>query len=124
MLPAASHTRTALFNDPDYAWEVAKASLEADEDEETDPWAPALNDWNFTNELLVQVIDLLNNLSYITAAAQGAKGLKKPKNYPRPRTAIDKAKDEMARAQGNSLYEVFGLKTPDWDVKVTPVKDN
>lgn len=98
---------------------VLDAHLSQDEDDEGVPkWAPSYRDYTANYQLLAQVYDAINVLNYTTAAVQGAKGVKKPKPLPSPKTGIDRAKEQAARQQANSLYAAFGREVPDWGVKV------
>ena len=114
-LPGTSRTKIAMQDDPDYAMAIAEASLE--QEQSSEKWTPDLADWTYTNDLLTQVLDQLGVMTYYIGAQAGAKP-SKPRNNPRPRTGVDKAKEILLRREGEAMYADFGLPIPDWDLKV------
>lgn len=118
-LPQASRFWAAMMEDEDYAAMVLDAHLSQDEDDEEVPkWAPSYRDYTANYQLLAQVYDAINVVNYTVAAVQGAKP-RKPKPLPSPKTGIDRAKEQAARQQANSLYAAFGREVPDWGVRVS-----
>lgn len=106
-LPQASRFWAALMDDEEYAEQIAEASQYADGDEPPS-WAPAYRDYTALYQLVTQVHDAIGQVSYTVAAVQGAKP-KKPKPFPRPVTAIERARSKADREMANGLLAKFGL---------------
>lgn len=118
-LPQASRFWAVMMEDESYCEMALDAHLsQEDDDEEVPKWAPAYRDYTANYQLLAQIYDAINVLNYTTAAVQGAKGVKKPKPLPSPKTGIDRAKERVAREQASSLYAALGREVPDFDVKI------
>lgn len=97
-LPAASRFNEAVLNDPVFAEEYVKQE-QADEKPE---WAPRLAEFDLHATLLRDLIQAVNQSTIATIAAAGGKPPKLP-DYPRPRTGIDKAREEALHKWADSL---------------------
>lgn len=87
---------------------VAQIAAEPEEGE----WRPEQREWNLTNELLARVLDRLADVAQsVLSTIPVDKGKARPKykvdNFPRPESAIQKARDELAREIGWSLIKQF-----------------
>ena len=87
---------------------VAQIAAEPEEDE----WRPEQRDWGLTNELLARVLDRLADVAQaVLSTIPVDKGKQRPKYkadpFPRPESAIQKARDELAREIGWSLIKQF-----------------
>lgn len=107
-LPQASRFWAALMDDSEYAEMVAEASLYTDDASEDPPkWAPSYRDYSAMYQLVAQVHDSVGVLNYTTAAVQGGKP-KKPRSFPAPVTAIDKAQQVAEKGLADSLLSKMG----------------
>lgn len=119
-LPQASRFWAAMMDDEEYAEMVAEASLYTDEDEE-DPqtWAPSFRDYSATYALLTQIHDSIGANTYTVAATNGGKP-KKPKPFPQPRTAIDRAQQDAQVGVANDMLGMLNLPSLNSGPKVKP----
>lgn len=119
-LPKASRWWGALMDDADYAEMVAEASLYRDDDGDDPPsFAPAFRDYTPLYQLTAQVHDAIGVLNYTTGAVQGAK-MKKPKPWPIPETAIDKAQSAAQLDHANDFLAKLGRGPLNAGAKVAP----
>ena len=93
------------MSDPEVVAQVAAAP---DEDE----WRPEQRDWTLTNELLAQVLDRLGDVAQaVLNTIEVPTGKSRPKYpskpFPRPKSAVQEARDELAREIGWSLIKQF-----------------
>ena len=92
-LPQNTWFHQAVSEDVDHAVMLLKAQKEARRRGiEPPPSGPSMRSWSPEVDALTKVLDAVNNLSYITAAANGGGKAKKPKVAPRPPTAMERAK--------------------------------
>lgn len=71
-------------------------------------WAPPMASWSTEADLLASVHDAVQGVRYaveLSIWAQSGKGSKPkpPKSYPRPRTAMDKARADARLAKHKAL---------------------
>lgn len=96
------------MDDPEYSEMVAQASLYRDDDGEEPPtWSPAFRDYDAKYQLGTQIHDAIERVSYTVAAVQNAKP-KKPRSFPTPVTAIDRAQQAAERNMANNLLTKMG----------------
>lgn len=101
-LPLHSFTKAAILNDPEQARLIAEAS----DGEGKSAWHPALIDFTPEHQAAAAVYDRLGEL---TGAVYGALGEKyKGKSYPRPVTAVDRAREQIVREAAEDLIALFG----------------
>lgn len=101
-LPTASRFKEALFDDP----EVGRAILKAQEDGEDEEYHPALSSWSEEVSLLTDIKDGIQSAVHAIVASAGGK----PKGFqaaPRPRTAIDVARDERSARIHDRILRLF-----------------
>jgi hypothetical protein len=85
----------AKHQDEDFV--AAIVEREVEDDDEAPSWSPAAEDWTLLHEMLAQVFDRLGALAMITAHAKPeAKG---PDPFPRPVTALSKARESMKQVK-------------------------
>lgn len=106
-LPQASRFWAAMSDDDDYAERIAEGEQFADGDEPPS-WAPAYRDYTALYQLVTKVHEAIDVVSYNVAASGGIKP-KKPKPFPRPVTAIERARSKADRDMANGLLAKFGL---------------
>lgn len=109
-LPQASRFWGAIVSrDEEYAEMVAQASLYRDDDgtEDAPQWAPDYKDYDAKYQLGTQIHDMLGIVNYTVAAVQGGKP-KKPRSFPTPVTAIDRAQQAAEKNMADSLLSKMG----------------
>lgn len=102
-LPSHSHFVSAQRNDPQVAeWLAAQP--------ERARWVPPPTEWTLGHELLAGIFDRLGEQTAVTANVSGRmrQPAQSPDRFPRPVTAIEKAK---ARAEARIERELADLIT-------------
>lgn len=104
-LPSASRYKAAMLNDP----EMARLIAEQDTGGE---YSPPLEEWDTQTLVLSQIYDRLGEvIKAVLATIQVEKGKSPPKYpakpFPTPRTAVDDAREAMARETGQMLIDWF-----------------
>ena len=95
--------------DAEIAEERARRELDAGGDgAEAGEWRPSLRDWNLSNALAAQQVDLLQQLIAVNVAVGGAKP-PKLKNFPRPESATEQAKKRLLLERGREMAALFGF---------------
>lgn len=110
-LPSNSRYREAYLNDPEAAEQIARDQLEREQAGTTDNADNSnlpLSEFGLSEQLLAQIIDLLQSLQATTISAAGGKP-KKPKPFPRPVTAVDKAKKRLNKQAAHDVLSLFGV---------------
>lgn len=106
MLPSACRLNEAISNDP------AQAKLIAAAPKPSDPWSPRVSEFDLNAMLQQQILHAILALKQTTIALKGQHpGEVTP--FPSPRTAIDKALENMERAAAVQLVEMFGFSASD-----------
>lgn len=86
--------------------EVAEQILAEEAQSPPAEWSPSLTEYNLTNQLLTQVIDILNVQVAATQAAAGGKP-SQPKSFPRPRTQLDIIRERRSAAVQSEIIALF-----------------
>ena len=108
MLPAASRLNEAIANDP----EAAKAIAEANQGNESEPWAPRTSEWDLHATMLGDIATKLDRLGAILIKVNGGKpGDVKP--FPTPKTEIQAAMKAAERDWAVQFAGQFGFSTED-----------
>lgn len=113
-LPPTSRFNAARAMDP----EVARAVLAQPETGDEEPWAPPLTEWDTatalaaeTRDLLMDAVKLLSAIRFGIPVVQQERLRPAPKAggkpFPRPVTAIEKAREEAARDAGQRVLAWF-----------------
>lgn len=91
------------MNDPEHAKMLVEARKRAKDTSES--WAPPMATWSPEVDALHKVLDAVNGVRYIVAAANSEKGKgpKPPKPHPRPRTAIERMENQSRRESHEKL---------------------
>lgn len=111
-LPHASRLNEAIQNDPEQAEVIARAREEvADEDRE--PWAPRLADYDLHANLLRDLIQATIGLRAAVIASAGGRSRTVP-DYPTPVTEVDKATARLERAWAQGVLQQFGFSPEDF----------
>lgn len=110
MLPAGSAYWAARGDDD----ELADAAVAQLGDEVLTPKrsSPPLVEMTRTNQLLTDVVDGLSGVAARLDAMAGGKGRVEP--YPRPSTAMDRARRRAMQAQRSSLLEEVHISQERW----------
>lgn len=109
-----------MMDDPEYSEMVAQASLYRDDDGEEPPsWSPDFRDYDAKYALMTQLHDMLGVVNYTVAAVQGAKP-KKPRSFPTPVTAIDRAQQAAEKNMADNLLTKMGRGGLNSGPKVKP----
>lgn len=85
-----------------------------------EPWTPPLTEWDLTTELLAEIRDRLGDVVRAQISAIPVpKGKSRPKYsdkpFPRPVTAMEKAREEAAREGAHLLIAWFSPHAVDPD---------
>lgn len=110
-LPTASRLNEATLNDPEAA-ALINAERQAEEaaaqetGEETEPWSPRFSEFDLHAQMLRDVINELADLRAVTIAAAGGK-YRRPKDYPRPRTEVDRLRERSDREWAQWMTNLF-----------------
>lgn len=104
-LPSSSLSRLAALEDPEVIAQIA-------EEPSPDTWRPDQRDWNLTNELMAAIHDRLGDVTQaVLSTIEVPRGKSRPKYpgkpFPRPESAVQQARDDLARRIGWSLIEQF-----------------
>lgn len=104
-LPSASRYKAAILRDP----EMARLIVEQDDGGE---YSPPLEEWTTATLIAAQTYDRLGELiKAVLATIPTEKGKSPPKYpakpFPQPRTAVDDAREAMARETGQMLIDWF-----------------
>jgi len=113
-LPATSRTQAAMLNDPDIAADI----LAHEDGDDAETWSPPLTDWNTGTALQAETRDLLLDAVRLLAAIRSGipvvqqEKLRTPpkiggKPFPRPLTAVDKARRAAEIEAYNEALAVF-----------------
>ena len=102
-LPTHSRYMAAILSDPEIAEQIVNSPDYVKANQDT---SPSLIGYSATNYQLADVIDGLKALQATQVATQGGKATP-PKPTPRPKTAIEKAKDERRKRDQKSLISAF-----------------
>lgn len=106
-LPNASRFYEARYNDPEFAREVAAWEREQAEKGVPKPeWTPAARDWDLNAQLLREIREAVVSVRD-TAVRIAGKTPKRIKPIPSPRTALDKAREDLSRAGQMEIIELF-----------------
>ena len=113
-LPRASRTRRAMMDDP----ETAAMILDSEDDEETtedepksEKWAPPLDQYGLTEELLVVIANQLMVQRYEIARMMTGKG-SEPNLIGTPRTLVDELRERRAET---ATLALLAMLMPDTD---------
>lgn len=115
-LPRTARTRAAMVNDPQFAKEWLER--EGQDDDEAPEWTPPLTEWDTRTQLEAEQRDLLLDAVRLLAGIRhgiqvvNVKQLRPAprtggKPFPRPRTAIDEARETAARAAAHQVLTWF-----------------
>lgn len=105
-LPTANRLNEAMANDPETADYIARLPKPEGE------WAPRLSEFDLTAHLLRELIHEVKALKQVSISAAGGKpGNEKP--IPGPRTAIDKAIENLEREWTEDFVTQFGFDAAD-----------
>lgn len=114
-LPPTSQFNAARAMDPD----LARAVLTQDTGDDDDPWTPPLTEWSTSTALAAETRDLLMDAVKLLAAirASGIPTVQQErlrpapkaggKPFPRPVTAIDRARENVARDAAQQVLAWF-----------------
>lgn len=118
-LPKASRTWEAVMTDPELAQQIVAsqnrdARLDPDDDsdelrDDSPGWAPAYRDYDLHAKQLGDVINALAALNQTVRASVGAKA-RAVDPYPLPRTALPDAEAAQARADGDAILNLLGMR--------------
>lgn len=106
-LPRNTYYSEAVANDEEHAKALAEAAeARRGETEGEDP-GPPMHLWDQNAAMTAELIDAVHGLTFTVAAANGAKNLKPPNPYTRPKTAIDKMKRQVYAANRQKQHEAL-----------------
>lgn len=103
-LPSASRLNEAIVNDPEAAEAIARERERVPE-EEREPWAPAVREYDLHAQLLRDTVQALMGVQAAVIASAGGKP--KQVTYPGPRTEIDRAVARINRKWAESIINIF-----------------
>lgn len=101
-LPRTSRVKAAIMNDDEIL-----AGIDLGDPEEAEDSGPELTDWSMTVEMLASVYDAINALIGVTIQVNSDKRRSMPKPLPRPRTAIDRARERRRKAIQEEILTIF-----------------
>lgn len=113
-LPRTARLWEAQAQDP----EVAAERLNIEEtqppsDAEKEAWSPRVAEWGLNEQMIADLIDAVEKQTYILASIHGGKPTK-PGPFPRPRTALDKAREARDIEYANTTMALFGFDEADF----------
>lgn len=105
-LPSNSRYYEAVVNHPEYADQIASMP------EPEDPWSPRQSEFGLNEHLLTLISDQLQQLTNVTIKANNGKpGELKPQ--PRPRSAIDEARERAELEWAKDFIQRLGFDEND-----------
>lgn len=115
MLPTASLTREAVVNDPEAAQYMAEARWAAENsDEQGEPWAPRVAEWDLHAALLRDLIQTVTALQETVYSGFARRKPPASQRYPYPRTEVDRIYEAMNRQWAVDLLAQFGFDESDF----------
>lgn len=99
-LPTASRLTRAMMDDP----EVAEQILDAEDP--SAEWSPPLSEFGLAESYLAAISEKIDGLTAAVIAAAGGKP-EKPAPAPRPRTALDVARERRSQQAQREVIALF-----------------
>ena len=105
-LPTNSRLNEAIVNDPSLARQLAMRP------KPKDPWSPRITEYDLHAMMTAQMISILQGIQGAVIASGGGKP-KKPKPFPSPVTAVDKARKEYETEFALEIASMVGFSESD-----------
>lgn len=102
MLPAASRLNEAIAMDPEMA------ALMIDLPAPDEPWSPRVSENTLVTTILMDISDGIKTLQQTSIAVAGGKPAK-VKPFPRPRTAVDRLREQEDLNLFHEMQAMFGF---------------
>lgn len=113
MLPSACRLNEAIANDPDTARLMAELRLDAQNDDNAEPWTPRVSEFRLEHVMYQQVINELKQIKQGITVQVTHKPPPTELPFPSPHTAIDRAIKAIEREHVVSIGLMLGFAEED-----------